>query len=87
MKVYQATECDWIMAESPEQARAIAIEHMGDDDLVFPVDQIVPVSEEDMHRLTVSNEDDGKTRTFQQELDWRLQSEDSKPFLFASTEY
>lgn len=87
MRVYRATECDWVLAESPAQARECAIEHMGNDDLVYPVDEITVVSNEDMQRLKVSNEDDGKTYTFQQELDWHVKVGTDKPVIFASSEY
>lgn len=88
MQVFQVNDCEWYMAESPAQARFLAVELLGDDDCIYPIGDIQEVSAEDMQRLEFHNTEDGTSCTFQEELDRRLATAgESDPSLFASTEY
>ena len=88
MRVFRVNDCDWWMVETKEQARdaAIAFYGSGPDD-VYTLDEIAEVSDEAMDRLKVGDEDDGKTRTFRQQVAKRIKEGVTNPEMFASTEY
>jgi len=88
MKVFRVNDCDWWMAETALQARDAAIEFYGSGvDDVYALDEIAEVSAEAMSRLKVGDEDDGKTRTFSEQVAKRIKEGATKPEMFASTEY
>jgi hypothetical protein len=88
MRVFRVNDCDWWMAENAQQARTAAIDFYGTGpDDVYALDEIAEVSEEAMDRLKVGDEDDGKTRTFREQVAKRIKDGATKPEIFASTEY
>jgi len=89
MRVFQINDYDWFMAETAEQARNAAIELYGsdDDDCVLPLNEIEEVSDSEMARLKINDEEDGMTRTFKEQVAKRIKEGANKPEFFASTEY
>lgn len=87
MKIYKVTDCDWWIASSAEEARASIIESYGNDDCVYPLDEIFELDGESMDRLKFYDEDHGVRRTFREELNRRIENGIKGPEMFASTEY
>jgi hypothetical protein len=88
MRVFRVNDCDWWMAKDARQARDAAVSFYGNgQDDVYALDEIAEVSEEAMDRLKLGDEDDGKTRTFREQVAKRINDGVTKPEIFASTEY
>ncbi|HYF35129.1 MAG TPA: hypothetical protein VD994_07575 [Prosthecobacter sp.] len=84
MKVFKINDCDWYMANTLDEAVALAIAETG-----LPRDEAVDdpreLSEEAMNRLQFVNPD-GSKWSFAVELQNRIQA-GMKPGFFATTEY
>lgn len=89
MNVYQTSEVDWFMAESPEQARQLAAELYGgdaDDYCVLPLDEITALSADELNRLQYTDDDTKTTRSFAEELALRIAANEPAG-MFATSEY
>ena len=91
MKIFSMNDCDWMAAETLEEATAVYLRDFGGGlDADEALDQPHEVSEAGMDRLRF-HDDDAETpedyRTFRQELQVRMARGDKFPCFFASTEY
>lgn len=90
MKIFKVNDCDWIAAETPEQALECLRQHVGDEDVdawLEDFGQPVELTAEDLDAHTFHDGDDGDERTFREELQRRIDEGDAFPQFFASTEY
>jgi len=83
LKVYEVSEQDWWLAESPEKARQEYIELVGDDEYCEEVRQLT-----DWELGILEYHDDDGVRSFREELDRRRGVErEWVSGMFASTEW
>ena len=87
MKVYEVSDCDWVVANTPEEARRCAAVCMGSDDCLYDIGAVNALSPERMDSLTYYDECAESSRSFQAELDRRLRLGLVEAELFASTEW
>jgi hypothetical protein len=86
MKVFYLNDCDWYIAATLEEAKGQCAADTG-----LPVDEATEpdaheLTDEDLDRLIFMDEDEGKL-TFRQELERQIATGNTKPRMFASTEY
>lgn len=88
MKLYRINEYDWWGSPDLETTLAAYVEGTGQtaDQVTDSDDPPREVTEEEMDRLTIRDEDgDGEVRTFREQ--WKIASPGiSEPFAFATTE-
>jgi hypothetical protein len=95
IKVFQVNDCDWVAAETLEDALAFYAKEFfaGDLEEAFPdgeseAAEAAEVTDAGMDRLKFHDDDDRSiTRTFREELQRRIDAGDTFPQFFASTEY
>lgn len=86
MKIYAMNDCDWVAAESLDEAIAFYKEWVNDDDECL--EDPGEVIDSEMDRLIFTDEDYHTKRTFREELVLLEANPEVKfPLLFASTEY
>lgn len=86
MRVFEVGEGDWWIANSAEEARNLAISTYGDSETLYRIEEVVCLEGDILDTITF-HDDDGKTRTFRQELERRLADPDPKPQHFASDQF
>lgn len=84
MKIFKMNDCDWWVAETLEEAKdSYKLETGEESDL-----DARELSDAEMDRLTITNEEDDVKLTFREELTRRIADGTiSSPSLFGSTEY
>jgi ribosomal protein L16 Arg81 hydroxylase len=89
MKVIQMNDCDWMAAETVEQATDEYIAKYGGDEHELAEDQPTELSDEAMNCLMFNacDEEPPTKRTFREQLDKLIADGQEFPCFFASTEY
>lgn len=87
MKVWQVTDCDWVMAHTKQEA--IETLH-GFCEIDVEESEVRELTESEMNTMTYLDDMEdptSETRTFAEELRQRLAAGETKPDYFATSEY
>ena len=83
MKIFSMNDCEWMAAETLEEAKVAYLEQTGEDEDLL--DDPGEIAESQYDKL-MFRDDDG-SRTFRQQLDLMIARGEKFPTFFASTEY
>lgn len=86
MRIFSMNDCDWMAAQTLEEAKAAYLKdsYGGKDEHAF--DDPAEITEKQYDGL-MFRDDDGENRTFRQQLERMIERGDTFPAFFASTEY
>ena len=90
MKIFSMNDCDWVAAETLEEAKAAYLEHTyitnSTNDEHDAFDDPGEITEIQYDKLLFHDED-GKVRSFREQLQHMIAAGEKFPTFFASTEY
>lgn len=90
MKIFSMNDCDWMAAPTLEEAKAAYLKDVygvnSTNDEGDAFDDPGEISETQYDKL-LFHDDDGKVRSFREQLQLMIERGDKFPVLFASTEY
>jgi hypothetical protein len=85
IKVFQINDCDWVAAQSMDEAKSFYLTQMNPDEDFSDSCELTP---EDMDRVRFHDEDKpDEVVSFRQQLDAMIAAGEIFPQFFASTEY
>jgi hypothetical protein len=89
IKVWQVTDVEWFAAATAEDALKAFAEYAGDcyEELLEEFGEPEELSDAALDRLQFTDEDDGVSRSFREELAKRIADGGAFPQFFATSEY
>lgn len=83
LHIFEVNECDWVLAHDAAEARAVWLAHTGDhdEDSMYPEDEMLPMTQEELSILKYT--DDDGSRTFLEQLELMKSRGEYFPQFFA----
>jgi hypothetical protein len=84
IKIIQVNDCDWVAAETVEEAKEWYKKEFGSDDA--DVEEARELTDKEMETLSFKDEDQNRKHSFKEQLELMREAGISFPAYFASTE-